>query len=140
MEEKDLALDLRSATPCVGEPMPGDQNVVRVLVPEHLHTAKLRLDHNRVDTIRHEVLNPLGPGQRLSSRPAETDIMTEAGYGAAGLLAAQRPTFACSWKTGSTVARLKIPVLRISSRVGSGSMSPLKAICASLLSIEFPLA
>src|SRR5579875_2435987 len=93
MEEQDLALHLRPPPPGIRKPVSGNQDIVGVLVAEHLHTAQLRLNHDRMDAVGHEVLNSLRPGQRLSRGSAEPDIVTKAGDGATSLFTTERPSF-----------------------------------------------
>ena len=120
--------------------MPGNQDVVGVLVAEQLHAAQLGFDHDRMDAVRHEVLNSLGPGQSLSSGSAETDIVTEAGDGTTGFFTSECPSFRLFLKDRLDGCAVEDTCLAYLQPRGFWGVSPLDAICASLLSIESPVA
>ena len=70
-----------------------DEHVVRVLESEHLNAANLLLDRYGMNSIGHEVLNPLHPGELLAGLCGETYIGADAGNCSADFLSTERPSF-----------------------------------------------
>jgi hypothetical protein len=93
-EEYNFALHLRASPWLAGERVSGDEHVVRILVAIHLDPAQLWRDSNGMNSVGHEVLDPLCPAERLVIGAAEANIVTYARDRTAGLLSSQRPSTA----------------------------------------------
>jgi hypothetical protein len=63
--------------------MPGDEQIICPLNPDHLHSHQNGSDHDGMHAVYPDAVHPLQPGQRIAVRTHEARISAQVRYCAA---------------------------------------------------------